>query len=85
VLTADVPIIAWYSGCSALNLALPLDEQLASLTGSRQCIVVRDDQHLQRSEPAIARLIASRGKLRDRYQDGDGHQVAELYELASPK
>jgi 4-amino-4-deoxy-L-arabinose transferase-like glycosyltransferase len=85
VLTADVPIIAWYSGCSALNLALPLDEQLASLTGSRQFIVVRDDQHLQRSEPAIARLIASRGKLRDRYQDGDGHQVAELYELASPK
>jgi 4-amino-4-deoxy-L-arabinose transferase-like glycosyltransferase len=81
ILTADVPIMSWYSGCHAVNyLTGPETDRLALLTGSHRFIVIRADGHLQPPPDVLARMVAGAEPWRT-YEDGYGATAAVVYRL----
>jgi len=82
VLTSDVPIIAWYSGCRAVNF-LTGDEpdRVSLLTGTQRYLVVRSDGHLQLDDVAM-RPLTSAAEPWHTYRDGFGNDVAAVLRLA---
>jgi len=82
VLTSDVPIIAWYSGCAGVNyLTGDEPDRLSLLTGSRRYIVERSDGHLQPDDSAMRGLTSDATPWRS-YRDGFGEEVARVFRLA---
>jgi hypothetical protein len=79
VLTADVPIISWYSGCPAVNFISGAE----ALTGSRRFVIVRTDGHLQPDAAAVESLVADAAVWRS-YEDRNGDTAAVVYRLAEP-
>jgi hypothetical protein len=81
VLTADVPIISWYSGCPAVNfLSGPPGDRTELLTGTHRFIVVRADGHLQPTPAEVDALVAGAEPWRT-YDDGSGRAAAVVYRL----
>ena len=81
ILTADVPILSWYSGCSAVNyLTGPETDRVSLLTGLHRFVVVRTDGHNQPSPEAVAELIGSADVWRT-YVTGRGETAAVVYLL----
>ena len=76
VLTADVPIISWYSGCPAVNFLSGTE----ALTGSRRFAIVRTDGHLQPDAAVVQALVADAEVMRT-YEDGAGRLAATVYRL----
>jgi hypothetical protein len=76
VLTADVPIINWYSGCRAVNFASGAE----ALPGSPLFVIVRTDGHLQPDEAVIQALVGDAEVWRS-YEDGTGETAAVVYRL----
>jgi 4-amino-4-deoxy-L-arabinose transferase-like glycosyltransferase len=82
VLTSDVPIIAWYSGCAAVNyLSGPQADRLDLLGGMHRYIVVRTDGHLQPDDAAMRALLED-AELWRSYRDGFGDEAARVYRAA---
>lgn len=81
ILTADVPIMSWYSGCHAVNF-LTGDEpdRIALLTGSQRFVVVRADGHLQPPRESVAELLDGVPAW-ETYLDGRGRPAAVVYRL----
>jgi 4-amino-4-deoxy-L-arabinose transferase-like glycosyltransferase len=84
ILTADVPIMSWYSGCRAVNfLSGSEPDRLALLTGSERFVVLRTDGHLQPPPEAVAELVAG-AEVWGAYADGLGQPAAVVYRLVDP-
>lgn len=82
VLTADVPIISWYSRCPAVNyLSGPSQDRLELLTGTHRYVVVREDGHLQPPMPILERSITARAELWRIFMDGHDDVVAAVYRI----
>jgi hypothetical protein len=73
--TADVPILSWYSGCSATGF-IGGEE----LVGSSRFVVLRADGHLQ--PPGSAADATRDAELWRTYDDGTGRPAAVVYLLA---
>ena len=82
VLSSDVPIVSWYSGCAALNfLGGPTSGRLGRLTGPMRYVVIRTDGHLQPDRHALeAEILGSVDPWRE-YRDDDGRVVARVYRV----
>jgi 4-amino-4-deoxy-L-arabinose transferase-like glycosyltransferase len=84
ILTADVPIMSWYSGCFAANFLTGGErDRIALLTGSQRFVVLRADGHLQPAPEAAAELVAGADVWRT-YADGRGRPAAVVYRLEEP-
>jgi len=84
ILTADVPIMSWYSGCPAVAfLGGRETDRIGLLTGSRRFVVVRADGHLQPPDPEVDRLLAG-AEVWATYTDGRGRPAAVVYLLPEP-
>ena len=84
ILTADVPILSWYSGCHAVNfLSGGGPDRIALMTGSQRFIVVRADGHLQPSPAAVEELVHG-AEVWGRYDDALGRPAATVYRLPEP-
>jgi len=84
ILTADVPIMSWYSGCPAVNfLSGGETDRAGLLTGSRRFVVVRADGHLQPPPAAVDELVAG-AEVWATYTDGRGRPAAVVYLLPEP-
>ena len=83
VLTADVPIIAWYSGCPSVNfLSGEATDRIGLLTGSERFVIVRADGHLQPPPEVIQTMLADTEVWRT-YEDRAGRVVAIVHRLAT--
>ena len=76
VLTADAPIISWYSGCRSFNIPSGVE----ALTGSPRFVIVRTDGHNQPSSELVQALVADAEVWRT-YEDGYGDTAAVVYRL----
>lgn len=77
VLTADAPIISWYSGCPAVNFVSGAE----ALTGSSRFVIVRTDGHLRPDASGIQALVAD-AEVWGTYDDRYGDTAAIVYRLA---
>ncbi len=86
VLTSDVPIVSWYSGCPAVNfVGGPLSGRLALLSGEARYVVIRTDGHLQPGRDEIAATVLPATELWQEIRDGDGRVVAHLYRVRAAR
>jgi hypothetical protein len=84
ILTADVPIMSWYSGCFAVNfLSGGESDRIALLAGSQRFVVLRADGHLQPAREAAAELVSG-ADVWGTYADGHGRPAAVVYRLEEP-
>jgi hypothetical protein len=82
VLTADVPIVTWYSGCPAINFAGESGtDRTTLLTGAQRYVVLRADGHLQPSPDFIGQVFIPHLEAVRSFEDGMGHLVATLYRV----
>jgi small basic protein len=79
VLTADVPIISWYSRCAAINFAVASgSNQLTVLRGDRFVVLRADGLH-QPSASVLASVYLPRLRLMRTFRDGLGRPSATVY------
>ena len=76
VLTADVPIVSWYSGCPSFNFQSGVD----ALTASPRFVIVRTDGHNQPA-PALVQALVADAEIWRTYEDGNGETAAVVYRL----
>ena len=76
VLTADVPIISWYSGCRSFNFQSGVE----ALTGSPRLVIVRTDGHNQPA-PGLVQALVADAEIWRTYEDGYGDTAAVVYRL----
>jgi 4-amino-4-deoxy-L-arabinose transferase-like glycosyltransferase len=80
IMTADVPIMSWYSGCHAVNFVTGgQTDRISLLLGRGRFVVVSADGPHQPSE-VIAELVRG-AEIWGTYLDGDGRPAAVVYRL----
>jgi hypothetical protein len=86
ILTSDVPIMSWYSGCEAYGFAASLGaSRLPLLHGADKFIVLRQDGLFQPSAEFVEANYLSRAILVGEFHDGFGRLVAKLYRMTDAR
>lgn len=85
VMTADVPIVSWYSGCQAVGFPSSLDaDPLAATTGRHRFLVIREDGLFQPPPDILDERYLARARDEVRFPDGFGRLAARVFTLAEP-
>jgi 4-amino-4-deoxy-L-arabinose transferase-like glycosyltransferase len=84
ILTADVPIMSWYSGCHAVNFVTGgQPDRVALLAGRHRFVVVSVYGPHEPAPDVLAELVRD-AEIWGRYVDGQGRPAAVVYRLPEP-
>jgi 4-amino-4-deoxy-L-arabinose transferase-like glycosyltransferase len=84
VLTADVPIVSWYSGCQAFGYpSSPDPDPLPAMMGRQLFLVVREDGLFQPAADLMGEQYLSKARDEVRFPNGFGRLAARVFTLAN--